>query len=580
MRSASSVIIVRMKTYAVRGEIDKIAREELKAHSDIVAHLLHHRGISKKEEAEAFLSPDYDKGVHDPYLLNDMDKAVTRILSAIDKGERICIYSDYDADGIPGGVVLHDFFKRAGYTNFINYIPDRSEEGFGLNKGAIDKLANDSVSLMITVDCATSEVENVAYALSLGIETIITDHHLPGDVLPKAVAIVNPKLSPEYPEKMLCGAGVAYKLVQALLIKNRFNFKPGEEKWLLDMVGIATLSDMVPLRGENRIFACYGLLVLRKSRRIGLQKLLKKLKIDQRRLTEDDIGFMVTPRINAASRMGISYDAFNLLTTEDEVHAEELVDKLEKVNKERKGTTAFLAKEVRKHIEAKYSPYFQNKIIVAGDPTWKPSLLGLVAASLAESESKPVFLWGRDGMQETLKGSCRSVGSVSVTDLMTSVSPGIFTESGGHHLAGGFAVSYESVHLLEDELARVYEKLAMQTNLPESFVDASIGVGEINNAFVRDLECLSPFGVGNAKPLFLIPDAPVQMVTMFGKAKEHLKILIEKPDTRTIEAVAFFAPEKLVEKANGSKTISLVANIERSFFLGRETIRLRIEDII
>lgn len=573
-----------MKQYTVRQGISKEERDELKEHADIVAELLFHRGVKKKEEAQAFLSPVYDEGVHDPFLMHDMEKAVVRILNAIEKEEKICIYSDYDADGIPGGVVLHDLFKKIGYKNFTNYIPDRSDEGFGLNTGAIDKLAKEGVVLLITVDCGTTEVANVAYANALGLDVIITDHHLPAHELPAAFAIVNPKMVKEngeaYPEPMLCGAGVAYKLAQAILAKKDFGVKPGEEKWLLDMVGIATLSDMVPLTGENRIFASYGLLVLRKSRRVGLQRLLRKLKIDQRRLSEDDIGFMVTPRINAASRMGVSYDAFHLLTTEDEARADELVEKLEKVNKERKGTTAFLVKEVRKHIDAKYSPYFQNKIIVAGDPSWKPSLLGLVANSLAESESKPVFLWGRDGVQESLKGSCRSVEGVSVTDLMTAVAPGIFTESGGHHLAGGFAVSYESVHLLEDELARAYEALLHVACEPEYFVDAAISVGDITNAFVRDIERLAPFGTGNPKPLFLVNDAPVSEVSFFGKAKEHLKILFEKPDGRTIEAVTFFAPEKLFEKASGKTRLSIVGNIERSFFAGRESIRLRIEDII
>lgn len=572
-----------MKTYAVREEMDKETRQELREHSDIVAHLLHHRGIKTRGEAEAFLSPDYDKGIHDPFLMHDMDKAVARILEAIERGEKICVYSDYDADGIPGAVVLRDFFQKIGYKNFINYIPDRSEEGFGLNKGAIDKLAKDEVGLMITVDCGTNEVDNVAYAHALGIETIITDHHNASDVLPKAVAIVNPKLAKEnqsYPEPMLCGAGVAYKLVQAILAKNRFGLREGEEKWLLDMVGIATLSDMVPLTGENRIFASYGLVVLRKSRRVGLQKLLRKLKIDQRRLTEDDVGFMITPRINAASRMGVSYDAFHLLTTEDESEAEMLVEKLEKVNKERKGTTAFLVKEVKKHIEAKYSPYFQNKVIVAGDPTWKPSLLGLVANSLASEAMKPVFLWGRDGAQESLKGSCRSVGAISVTDLMTAVSPGIFTECGGHHLAGGFAVSYESVHLLEDELSRVYDKLSIEAHDPELLVDATISVSDVTNTFVRDIEKLSPFGTGNPKPLFLVTEAPVRETILFGKTKEHLKINLQKPDGSMLEAVSFFASERLIEKSRSRSSMSLVANIERSFFLGRETIRLRIEDIL
>lgn len=569
-----------MKQYTVREPIDKEAREELKEHSDIVAHLLHHRGIKKREEAMAFLSPDYEKGTHDPHLLSDMEAAVTRILEAMDAGEKICIYSDYDADGIPGAVVLHDMFKKIGYANFINYIPDRSIEGFGLNLGAIEKLAKDGVSLLITVDCGIADVSHVAFAKTLGMETIITDHHVPGDIMPEALAIINPKISPDYPEKMLCGAAVAFKLAEALMRKKDFGLKKGEEKWLLDMVGIATLSDMVPLLGENRIFAHYGLMVLRKSRRIGLQKLLKKLKIDQRRLTEDDVGFMISPRINAASRMGVSYDAFHLLTTEDESEAEMLVEKLEKVNRERKGTTAYLVKEVKKHIEAKYSPYFQNRIIVAGDPSWKPSLLGLVANALAESEMKPVFLWGRDGAQAALRGSCRSVGNISITDLMTAVAPGIFTESGGHHLAGGFSVSYESVHLLEEELDRAYQKFGHEKHEAEDFVDAAISINEISDSFVRSVESLAPFGTGNPKPLFMISDAPVREVSLFGKAKEHLKIILEKQDGASIEAISFFTAEKLLEKSQNKQSLSIVGNIERSFFLNRETLRIRIEDIV
>ena len=569
-----------MRQYTVRGTIDKEARRELLEHSDIVAHLLHHRGIKKKDEAEVFLSPDYEKGAHDPYLLNDMEKAVSRILEAVEKKEKICIYSDYDADGIPGAVVLHDLFKKIGYDNFINYIPDRSEEGFGLNQNALATLAREGVSLLITVDCGIGEVDNVAFANTLGLDVLITDHHIPRDTLPNAFAIINPKTSPDYPEKMLCGAGVAYKLAQAILSKNNFGVKEGEEKWLLDMVGIATLSDMVPLLGENRIFAAFGLMVLRKSRRVGLQKLLRKLKIDQRRITEDDVGFMISPRINAASRMGVSYDAFKLLTTADEGEADMLVEKLEKVNRERKGTTAYLVKEVKKHIEAKYSPYFQNRIIVAGDPSWKPSLLGLVANSLAESEMKPVFLWGRDGAQSALKGSCRSVGNVSVTELMTAVTPGIFTESGGHHVAGGFAVSYESVHLLEEELDRAYQKFGHVAHEEEDFVDAILSINEINDSFVEDIEKLQPFGTGNPKPMFMISDAPVREVALFGKAKEHLKIILEKPDGASVEAISFFASEKLFEKTQNKSTLSIVGNIERSFFLNRETLRIRIEDIV
>ncbi len=573
-----------MKEIVVAKNLDSESRKELIEFSDIVAHLLFHRGIKTRDEARAFLSPEYDRGVYDPYLLHDMEKAVCRILSAIENKEKICIYSDYDADGIPGAVVLYDFFKKIGYDNFINYIPDRSSEGFGLNKGAIEQIAKEKVTLMITVDCGIADRECIEYAETFGIDTIITDHHLPGDTLPKALALVNPKLTEKnkdpYPDQMLCGAGVAFKLVQGLLAKNRFGLKEGEEKWFLDMVGIATLSDMVPLVNENRVFAYFGLKVLRKSRRVGLVQLLQKLKIDQSKLTEDDVGFMITPRINAASRMGISYDALRLLTTKDKDEAVFLVNKLEKVNKDRKTMTAILTKDIKKHIEKKYTSDINTKIIVAGDPLWKPSLLGLVANSLAEKEMKPVFLWGRDEGQDTLKGSCRSVGSISIVDIMSSVSEGVFGEFGGHHLAGGFSVPYDMIHRLEEELTSAYEKIDVQIQEAEARVDDSLLCDFVDSDFVRHIEMLAPFGTGNPKPVFLLSNARVGGVQMFGKTKEHLKVILQKQNGGTIEAIKFFVGEDLYEKLKDKHTLSFTGFVERSFFLGREQVRIRIDKFL
>lgn len=568
-----------LKSYAVREELKKEERDSLKAFSGLSSHLLFHRGFKTTEKAEAFILPMYERGLCDPFKLTGMEKGVERILKAIEKNEKIVIFSDYDADGIPGAVVLHDFFKKAGYKNFINYIPHRNDEGFGLNKEAIELLAKEGSTLMITVDCGIADIEEVALAKKLGMDTIITDHHLPKETLPEAYAIINPKVSPNYPEQMLCGAGVAFKLVQGILEKNRFGIPLAWEKWLLDMVGIATLSDMVPLTGENRTFAVYGLLVLRKSRRLGIVKLLKKLKINQKNLTEDDIGFMISPRINAASRMGVSMDAFKLLVTEDETEANTLVDHLEKINTERKGMTAYIAKEVKKMIEAKYSPYFSNKIIVAGSPSWKPSILGLVAGSIAETHQKPVFLWGREGMQESLKGSCRSYGGVSVGSLMSEVSTGVLTEFGGHALAGGFSVSYDAVHNLEEELSRAYEKLEMMSSANLDFVDKEISLEDINQSVLKDIEKLAPYGVGNSKPLFIIKNSLVSDISYFGKEKNHLKLILKKEKGSSIEAISFFATEDLVKKIEKDMNLSIVGHVERAFF-GGNPVRIRIVDIV
>ena len=284
--------------------------------------------------------------------LHDMERAVVRILRAVSEGERVVIYSDYDCDGIPGAVVLHDFFAAIGFSNFINYIPHRHYEGFGLSVEAIEKLHQDNATLIITIDCGTSDTEAIHVAKRLGVDVIVTDHHEPPEELPEAIAIVNPKVGDSYPFDGLCGAAVVFKLVQACLERGQeqglFTLKPGWEKWWLDMVGIATIADMVPLTDENRVLAHYGLSVLRKSRRPGLQQLLRKQRASQRNLTEDDIGFTIGPRINAASRMDTPEDAFKLLATKDEREAGAFVDHLEKLNNERKGLVAAMTKDIHK----------------------------------------------------------------------------------------------------------------------------------------------------------------------------------------------------------------------------------------
>jgi single-stranded-DNA-specific exonuclease len=319
--------------------------------SPILNRLLVARGITDKQEALLFLNPNYDTDLHAPELLNDIEKACTRIEEALQSGERIAIFSDYDCDGIPGAVVLYDFFSALKYENFQNYIPHRHYEGFGLSTKAIDSLKNDGVALIITIDCGTTNVEEISYAKEQGIDVIVTDHHEPGDTLPEAVAIVNPKLG-NYPFTGLCGAATAFKLAQAMLNRNNYDITAGREKWWLDMVGIATIADMVPLRGENRVFATYGLQVLRKSRRPGLQQLLRKSKIDQRYLTEEDIGFTIGPRINAASRMDTPEDAFYMLAETDEAKAGERVIHLEKLNQDRKTQVALMTKDLHKRLKA------------------------------------------------------------------------------------------------------------------------------------------------------------------------------------------------------------------------------------
>ncbi len=536
---------------------------------ELLGTLLSSRGISEAER-EDFLHPSYDK-LHSALLLPDIVKARDRIIEAIKANEHIFVFSDYDADGIPGAVVFADFFKRAKYENVTFYIPHRHDEGFGLSTEAIDVALEKGAKLLITIDCGIADVAEVKYAKKKKLDVIITDHHLPKDTLPPAYAIVNPNVSgSEYPFKNLCGAAVAFKLVQSILAKENFGIKEGMEKWSLDMVGIATLSDMVPLVGENRILARFGLEVLRKSPRPGLTALFRKLRMDQAHITEDDIAFMITPRINAASRMGKPEDAFNLLATTSLVESDRLADHLEKINNERKGVVAALVKDAKKHMEAREKI---GEVIVIGNPEWRPALLGLVANSLVEEYLRPVFVWGRDG-DGMLKGSCRSYNGYHLGDLMEATASS-FIEYGGHAGAGGFSITLENLATLEEKLSEALSLLENDGEVEEANT-INIQISEVCEDLWQVVTQLAPFGHGNEKPVFVIKNAPIVSMRQFGKTNNHLEIQLPNK----LKAVSFFSTPESYSLKSSTQTCTLHGNLEKSYFMNRPELRLRIVDIL
>lgn len=589
--------------YKVARILNDKERGELAKYDNLISHLLFHRGILTKEEADKFMELSYENGLHDPFLLKDAEKSANRIIDAIKNREKIVIYGDYDADGIPASAIFHDFFKKIGYENFSIYIPHRHDEGFGLNKEAVEQLSGDKVDLLITVDCGITDVEPVILANKLGMEVIITDHHEPPAILPPAFAIIDHKQKDcDYPDKNLCGSGIVFKLIQAILKKDRFGFKEGHEKWFLDLVGIATLSDMVPLIGENRILAHYGLAVLRKSPRKGIVELLKKLKINQKYLNEDDIVFMITPRINAASRMGLPMDAFNLLIADNETDAKYYADHLDRINNERKGVVASLVKEVKKTLHERYADNIP-RVIVLGNPNWRPSLLGLVANTCAKEYDRPAFFWGRDG-GNIIKGSCRSEGKTDIVELMRISSPETFIQFGGHKYSGGFAVSNEQIHFLEKRLNDAAEYLGreflkdkiiegkMKEENTETIdriiyeqnglcIDSELTIDEIGQSLWDKLNKLAPFGTGNPKPIFLFRNIKLFSIRKFGKSNDHVSMIFRNNSGDKISAIAFFgAKEKWIDKIFDNSNVDLIASIEKTMFRGRTEIRLRIIDVI
>ncbi len=588
-----------MQKYSLRdSEIPERVKKEFEIYPELLGQLLFSRGIEGHEEAEKFLNPNYYRDTYDPFLMKGMEKAVNRILTAIESNEKILIFSDYDADGIPGAVVLHDFFKKIGYKNFENYIPHRHNEGYGLNLEAIKKFSEDGVNLITTIDCGISDINEIEEAQKLGIDVIVTDHHIVGEKLPSAFAIINPKQEDcNYPDDGLAGAGVVFKLVQALISKitlrvshtpaslhsatgerHPFVFpeiKEGWEKWLLDMVGLATISDMVPLKNENRVFSYFGMMVLRKTPRYGIMYLLRKLKINQRTLVEDDLSFMITPRINVASRIDDPNKAFRLLATSEEVEARELSTYLDKINTDRKKLVTLNVREANKKLKEREV----GSVIVVGSPKWNPGVSGLVASSLVEKYGKSCFIWGQNNNGD-IKGSCRSCGEINVVDLMKNVDNDTFLNVGGHKMAGGFTVSSDYIHTLEEKLNEAYQKIEKKGVKKELSVDKKVSLNEINWETYKIIEKLAPFGVGNEKPLFLIENAEIFNVRVFGKQKNHLGLDFINSKKQKIPAIKFFAEEI---KDGGTKfkrgdKISLIANIEKSTFMNVNELRLRVVD--
>ncbi len=568
--------------FSLHEPLDTTQREALAAYDDLTSALLARRGILTAPDAEKFLNPSYNDHLHDPLLMTDMPKAATRVAVALSRKEKIAVWSDYDCDGIPGGVVLHDFLKKAGADDFTNYIPHRHLEGYGVNEGGIEKLARSGVSLVITVDSGITDNSAIMRANELGMEVIVTDHHLPGETLPEAFAIVNPNARADepYPFRGLCGTGVAWKLVCATLAvapELRARVPNGWEKWLLDMVGLATIADMVPLSGENRVLATYGLTVLRKSPRIGLQKLCRSMRCEQRTLTEDDVGFMLAPRVNAASRMGDAEDAFRLFVTNNEEEGDALARKLEKHNRERKAQAGAITRAARAKLAVRGDV---PSVIALGDPDWGPALLGLVAGTIADEDARPVFLWGREG-GDRFKGSVRSGPHVHALELMRATLD-TFVEFGGHAASGGFTVRDDAIFFLEERLTSALAKLQETRTTPEdltSLADAALAPEEVTSAFLKKIQRLAPFGMENQKPLFLLRDVTIRAVTRFGKSEEHRKVTLVVGEKDSLDAVTFFAKgtvARAVDALSPGDTANLLAHVERDTFSRGQPVRLRL----
>lgn len=566
-----------IKKWIVREPISENANKELEDYSSIIKPLLFYRGVDNKEKAEEFLNPDYKKNLLDPFSMLNMEKVAERILLAIKNSERIVVFSDYDADGVSSAAIFFEFFRKIGFENYHIHIGARKTDGYGLTMNVVDEFIEQKSTLVITLDCGVTDREEIKKLSDAKIDVIVIDHHLVPDELPPAYAIIDNKQKDDpYPFKGLCGASTTFKTIEALIRRGDFKITEGWEKWLLDLVALATIADMMPLTGENRVLTSYGLQVFKKTRRAGLLALAKRAGLNLKDITEDDISFTIAPRINISSRMGHASASFDLLTTESYEEGDWISGKLEVM----KGDRVEAVDEILEGADKKFkSEETLPGVLVLGNEKWNPGVLGLAAVRIMEKFKKTAFVWGK-GESVEVKSSGRSDGTVNLVELMRNVKKGVINDVGGHAMAAGFATTIEQIGNLEREINAAYEKMPKtESELNNVYIDEEINLDDVNWENFKEMDKLAPFGVGNPKPNFLFKGVVVSGVKKFGSTKVHLQLDFKNSKNKTISAIGFFIGADENFNVIAGQTIDLVANIEKNTFRSANELRLRIVDI-
>ena len=532
-----------------------------------IAKVLVRRGIDCAGKLQMFLDPP-QRLPYDPLRLTGVDQALGRIYQAINHQELVGVFGDFDVDGVTGTAILAEGLKAFG-VQVIPYLPHRTEEGHGLSTDAVRHLVEQGVTLIITVDCGVTSSEEVAYARQLGADIIITDHHLPQSDLPSAAAIIDPQLSSgSYPFLNLCGAGLAFKLVQGLY---QLHGQPWDRS-LLELAALGTIADLVPLLDENRYLVQEGLSELAQTQRPGLQALYRLAGVQPGPFTTETVSFQVTPRLNSPGRLGHSMDSFRLLTTTSANEAQSLAEKLEALNHQRRelteGAMAAAHKQVSSMIESVGLP---PVLLVSGQEISR-GLAGLVAGRLAESFHRPAVAMSVE--DEYVVGSGRSIPEFDMFQAFSTCQD-LFVRFGGHSQAAGFTVSKGNLAILEERLTAVAEEALESRELqPTLAVDAEVGLGELSIGLRSWFSKLEPFGPGNRQPVFLTRRAKVVGTQYVGKSGQHVKINVAQGDERST-ALAFNQAERWID---GTSEVDLVYSLMFDRWQGTERLNLKVLD--
>ncbi len=543
--------------------------------SSIARHLLRQRGIAEAD-IQQFIAPDYDRDLHDPFLFRDMERVVERLHAAQTAGELVGVLGDFDADGVTSSVIIRETLDALGIASLV-HIPHKIDEGHGLSQVAVARFHAAGVRLILTLDCGMMNHKEIAAALTLGMETIVIDHHHVPAVLPPALAIINPKLPTDtYPFRELCGAGTAFKVATALyrrLLPKRVD----ELKWLLDIAAIGTVADVMPLIGENRVIVKYGLIVLQKTRRFGLREMyaVGRIPIDDVHVPDARmIAFQIAPRINAASRMAHAETAHALLYTTDPVQARILALELESYNVARQKVSQTAAESVREIAESQFR---DEKFVIAIGPQFPLGIVGLVAGKVAHEIGKPTGVFQRG--EETSTGSFRSIPGFNVIEALEECAD-LFEKFGGHEQAAGLTIRNDQFDAF---LARfgviVQEKLQGIETVPELQVDAELHPADLSLELVRAISDLAPFGEGNPLPVFRLSVLDIREARTVGKDGKHWKLTLGHPEhTESLDAVGWSMVSAFPDLGPGHR-VSIVCQIEENTWNGRSHLQLKLLDL-
>jgi single-stranded-DNA-specific exonuclease len=534
-----------------------------------IAQVLTNRNILTPEEAETFLFGTLDN-LHDPYLFADMDRAVERIRKAIRLKEKILVFGDYDVDGVLSVVILLKALRSLG-AEIDYYIPERLKEGYGIKEEHLGIVKERMARLVISVDCGIKAAAFAARAAEEGVDVIITDHHLPGETLPEVAALINPVIkNSSYPYKSLAGVGVVFKLLQALLEREG---RGGSLPHYAKLVAIGTIADVAELRGENRLLVKQGLKGLENASNRGLRSLLENCGLQKKRITEGDVGFRIAPRINAAGRMGAADVAVRLFFSENEAESYRLALRLDELNAKRQNEEERIYNEARERVRAA-SLDRRYKLLVLGCEGWHRGIIGIVASKLKDFFYRPVLLFNYEN--EKAHGSGRSISEFSLIECLDECRE-FFLDYGGHTLAVGCVLMRDRLDVFKQKVnAVVRERLEDEALKRKITVDAQVDLSGLDLAFIENFLRLAPFGVGNAKPVFLARGVEVLSAPQLIQNR-HVKFLARQ-NGRTFEALGWEKGDWLGGIRRGAR-VDVVFSLQSSTFLGEERFSLSLEDI-